>query len=61
MAALLREDPQTAGRDELELPYDTEVLWAERRTIEPGLTGIVASVNANGGGVPKPPVGGARS
>ena len=60
VAAILREDPQTAGRDEVELPYDTEVLWAERRTIEPGRVGIVASVNANAGGVPKPPVDGAR-
>ncbi len=60
VAAFLREDPLTAGRSELELPYDTEVLWAERRTIEPGLAGVVASVNANAGGVPKPPVAGAR-
>lgn len=60
VAAILRDDPSTAGRDEIELPYDTEVLWAERRTIEPGAVGIVASVNANAGGVPKPPVDGAR-
>jgi MOSC domain-containing protein YiiM/SAM-dependent methyltransferase len=60
VAAILRDDPETAGRDEVDLPYDTEVLWAERRTIEPGTVGIVASVNANGGGVPKPPVDGAR-
>jgi MOSC domain-containing protein YiiM len=54
--ALLAADPLTAGATEIELPYDTEVLWAERATIEPGAVGVVASVNANGGGVPKPPV-----
>jgi len=59
MATILAEDPGTAGRDEVELSYDTEVLWAERTTIEPGVDGVVASVNANGGGVPKPPVAGA--
>ena len=56
--AVLRADPETAGRDVIELPYDTEVMWAERRSIEPGLAGIVASVNLNRGGVPKPPVDG---
>jgi len=54
--ALLASDPLTAGTAEVDLPYDTEVLWAERTTIEPGRVGIVALVNANGGGVPKPPV-----
>ena len=57
--ALLATDPLTAGATEIELPYDTEVLWAGRTTIEPGSVGIVASVNANAGGVPKPPVDGA--
>ena len=56
--ALLRDDPDTAGRDTIDLPYDTEVMWATRRTIEPGLAGVVASVNLNRGGVPKPPVDG---
>ena len=56
--ALLRDDPETAGRDTFDLPYDTEVMWATRRTIEPGLAGVVASVNLNRGGVPKPPVDG---
>ena len=56
--ALLRDDPATAGRDTIDLPYDTEVMWATRRTIEPGLDGVVASVNLNRGGVPKPPVDG---
>ena len=41
--ALLRDDPETAGRDTFDLPYDTEVMWATRRTIEPGLAGVVAS------------------
>lgn len=56
--AVLRDDPETAGRETIDLPYDTEVLWSTRRTIEPGLAGIVASVNLNRGGVPKPPVDG---
>jgi MOSC domain-containing protein YiiM/precorrin-6B methylase 2 len=60
VSAILRDDPVTAGRDEVELPYDTEVLWSERRSIAPGDAGVVASVNANAGGVPKPPVAGAR-
>ncbi len=60
VAALLDDDPATAGRDTVELPYTAEVMWAARRTIEPGTAGIVASVNLNEGGVPKPPVDGAR-
>ncbi len=52
----LASDPLTAGAAEIELPYDTEVLWAERTSIDPGGAGIVASVNANSGGVPKAPV-----
>ncbi len=60
VATILATDPQTAGRAEVELPYDTEVLWAERTTIVAGVDGVVASVNANGGGVPKSPEAGAR-
>ncbi len=56
--ALLRDDPATAGLETIDLPYDTEVMWATRRSIEPGLEGVVASVNLNRGGVPKPPVNG---
>ena len=56
--ALLRHDPGTAGRDAIELPYDTTLMWGTRRTIDPGLAGVVASVNLNRGGVPKPPVDG---
>ncbi len=57
---LLAADPLTAGAEMIDLPYDTELLWTERTTIEPGVDGVVASVNANGGGVPKPPVDTAR-
>jgi MOSC domain-containing protein YiiM len=60
VAAVLAADPLTAGQAEVELPYETEVLWAERVTLEPGSIGLVASVNANRGGVPKPPVDGAH-
>jgi MOSC domain-containing protein YiiM/SAM-dependent methyltransferase len=54
--ALLASDPLTAGQDEVELPYNTDVMWAPRASTELGAVGFVASVNANGGGVPKPPV-----
>jgi MOSC domain-containing protein YiiM/SAM-dependent methyltransferase len=60
VAALLRSDPETAGRDLIELPYTTEVMWAERRSPEPSSVGVVASVNLNRGGVPKPPVDATR-
>jgi MOSC domain-containing protein YiiM/SAM-dependent methyltransferase len=53
---LLATDPLTAGATEIDLPYDTEVLWAERTSLGPGLVGVVVSVSANTGGVPKPPV-----
>jgi MOSC domain-containing protein YiiM/SAM-dependent methyltransferase len=56
--AMLRDDPGIADLDVIDLPYDTEVLSAERRSIEPGLEGVIASVNLNRGGVPKPPVDG---
>ena len=38
------------------LPYETELVWATRRTIEPGTSGVVVTVCQNGGGVPKAPV-----
>jgi SAM-dependent methyltransferase len=60
VTAALDADPDTAGRELVELPYDTRVMWAASRTIRPGNAGIVASVNANGGGVPKPPITGTR-
>jgi MOSC domain-containing protein YiiM/SAM-dependent methyltransferase len=58
--ALLATDPDTAGRTEFDLPYNTRVHWATRRSPIPGAVGVVASVNVNLGGVPKPPVDGAR-
>lgn len=60
MEAVLRTDPETAGRDRVEMPYDTEVMWAERRSPAPSSMGVVASVNVNAGGVPKPPIDGTR-
>jgi MOSC domain-containing protein YiiM len=58
--SLLATDPDTAGRTEFDLPYDTKVYWAARRSPVPGTVGVVASVNVNRGGVPKPPVDGSR-
>ncbi len=60
LTTVLDTSPDTAGRQVVELPYDTEVMWAARRSIAPGDAGIVATVNVNGGGVPKPPVAGTR-
>ncbi|MHB8893226.1 MAG: class I SAM-dependent methyltransferase, partial [Candidatus Limnocylindrales bacterium] len=56
---MLREDPETAGRDRVELPYATELYWTTTRTPLPAAIGWVASVHVNSGGVPKPPVDGA--
>ena len=55
---LLATDPATAGRDVIELPYTSHVYWARPRAT-PADTGVgmVVSVNANDGGVPKPPIG----
>lgn len=58
VATLLRSDPDTAGRHLVDLPYTTEIMWAERRSPVPSSAGIIASVNVNGGGVPKRPVDG---
>jgi hypothetical protein len=60
VTALIDTDPVTARREVIELPYDTEVMWAPRRSPVPGDVGRVASVNVNTGGVPKPPVDGSR-
>ena len=57
---LLATDPDTAGRTEFDLPYDTDVHWTARRSPVPGAVGLVASVNVNSGGVPKAPVDGTR-
>jgi MOSC domain-containing protein YiiM/SAM-dependent methyltransferase len=60
LAAILDTDPMTTGRELIELPYQTEVLWAERRSPVPSAAGVVASVNVSRGGVPKLPVDGTR-
>jgi MOSC domain-containing protein YiiM len=54
--ALLDEDADTAERDEIDMPYLTFVLLFRRRSPVPGTVGVVAAVNLNEGGVPKPPV-----
>ena len=56
--ALLDADPTTAGRDVVDFPYVTILDRLVRRSPVPGLEGLVASVNLNSGGVPKPPVDG---
>ena len=60
VARLLREDLATAGRDRVDLPYIGEVMWAERASGHHNGGGVVASVNVNHGGVPKPPVDGTQ-
>lgn len=60
VASLLRDQPETAGRGLVDLPYIGEVMWGERASPAPALVGLVASVNLNRGGVPKPPVDGSR-
>ncbi len=44
VAALLASHPDTAGRASVELPYESEVMWAARRTLDPGASGIVVTV-----------------
>ena len=58
--SLLATDRDTAGLTEFDLPYNTEVHSTTRRSPVPGAAGVVASVNINRGGVPKPPVDGTR-
>jgi MOSC domain-containing protein YiiM/SAM-dependent methyltransferase len=58
--ALLDDDPDTSGRDEIAMPYQTFVLRFRRRSPVPGTEGTIVSVNMNDGGVPKPPVAAAR-
>ena len=60
LRVVLASDADTAGRDEIDLPYTTLLHVASRRSLEPGSAGLVISVNQNAGGVPKPPVDGAR-
>jgi hypothetical protein len=60
--ALLAEDPDTARRHVVELPYATNLHVTARRGRMPGAArpvgsaGLVVSVNRNDGGVPKLPV-----
>lgn len=58
--ALLAGDPETAGREAIDLPYTTRLSFTTRRSPSAGQEGIVVSVNRNDGGVPKLPVGGGR-
>jgi MOSC domain-containing protein YiiM/SAM-dependent methyltransferase len=60
VARLLDTDPATAGRATITLPYESEVMWAPRRSVQPGAEGVVTSVHRNHGGVPKVAVDGAR-
>jgi MOSC domain-containing protein YiiM len=60
VAQLLATDHATAGQAVIDLPYESEVMWAERQSRTPGTEGIVVTVNRNRGGVPKGMVDGAR-
>ena len=60
LRALLAANPETAGRDEIELPYTTRLSLTRRRSPVAAGEGMIVSVNRNGGGVPKLPVDGAR-
>jgi len=58
---LLRTDPDTAGSEMFELPYDVRIYWARPRAAPNGpSTGLVASVNTSPGGLPKRPIAGGR-
>jgi MOSC domain-containing protein YiiM/SAM-dependent methyltransferase len=58
---LLATDPDTAGRDSIELPYRTHAYWTRPRMVQPGgNAGFVVSVNTSPGGVPKRPMAGTR-
>jgi len=58
---LLGTDPDTAGSDMIELPYDAHIYWARPRAAPNGpSTGLVVSVNTSPGGVPKRPIVGGR-
>jgi MOSC domain-containing protein YiiM/ubiquinone/menaquinone biosynthesis C-methylase UbiE len=59
--ALMAADPETAGKDVLELPYRAHVYWTRPSVAPPGpSTGLVIAVSTSPGGVPKRPVAGAR-
>ena len=55
--ALLASDPDTAGREVIDLPYLAHVYWTRPRAVPKGpSTGLVTSVNVSPGGIPKLPV-----
>jgi MOSC domain-containing protein YiiM len=55
---LLATDPDTAGRDVVELPYRARIFWTHPSAIPEGpSTGLLVSVNVSPGGVPKVPIG----
>jgi len=58
---LLATDPDTAGKDIVDLPYRAHVYWT-RPTVAPAgpSAGVVMSVNTSPGGVPKHPIGRGR-
>jgi SAM-dependent methyltransferase len=59
--AVLEDDPATAGREAVDLPYGTEVMWAARRTAEPGSPSAVPRRDARPSGAALPlatPIGG---
>jgi MOSC domain-containing protein YiiM/ubiquinone/menaquinone biosynthesis C-methylase UbiE len=59
--ALIAADPETAGRDVVELPYRAHVYWTRPTRAPAGpSTGVVVAVNVSPGGVPKRPLHGAR-
>lgn len=58
---LLATDPETAGKEVVELPYTAHVYWTRPRAVPAGpSTGLLLSVNTSPGGVPKHPIGRGR-
>jgi MOSC domain-containing protein YiiM/SAM-dependent methyltransferase len=54
---LLATDPETAGKDVIELPYRAHVYWTRPPATPAGpSTGVVLAVNISPGGVPKRPI-----
>jgi MOSC domain-containing protein YiiM/SAM-dependent methyltransferase len=54
---LLATDPDTAGREVIDLPYRANVYTTRPRDVRAGpSTGLVMSVNTSPGGVPKRPI-----
>jgi MOSC domain-containing protein YiiM len=59
--ALLASDPDTAGAEVIELPYQASIFWTRpRATPASRSTGVVVSINTSPGGVPKLPIAGAQ-